>query len=414
MKKQRKLWHIFLSVLLWILVLGGVALLSVYLVKGMHKTEKTEKTVRNTVETVEFPKTAVKPEESKEEPAFEGKYGEILADADRMKKENIYAKEGKKEDEVTLVFGGDILFDPNYAVMASSIRRENPVENAISEEVREKMKDADICMLNNEFPYSLRGEPLPEKAFTFRAKPEYAKFLHTMGVDVVSLANNHAYDHGEIALLDTFTTLEEHEIPFVGAGRNIEEASRPIYFIVNDIKVGILSATQIERLDNPDTKEATETTPGVFRCLNPERLYEQIAKAKEECDFLVVYVHWGTENQAELDWLQTSQAPEYVKAGADLIIGDHPHCLQPIEYIDGVPVAYSMGNFWFNSKSLDTALIQVTIDKNGFKEWKFIPCKQENCMTGLLEGEEANRLITYMNEISPNIHIDENGVISPK
>lgn len=414
MKKQKRLWRIFFDVLLCVLVLGGVSLLSVYLVKGMQKTEKPEKAVSSTVETVEFPTITTRPKEKKEEPVFAGKYGEILADAERMKKENIHAKEGMQEDTVTLIFGGDILFDSDYAVMASSLQRENPVENAISDKVRSKMKEADICMVNNEFPYSLRGEPLPEKAFTFRAKPEYAKFLHTIGVDLVSLANNHAYDHGEVALLDTFAALEENGIPYIGAGRNIAEASRPIYFIINDIKVGILSATQIERLDNPDTKGATENTPGVFRCLKPEKLLEQISKTKEECDFLIIYVHWGTENQTELDWLQTSQAPEYVKAGADMIIGDHPHCLQPMEYIDGVPVVYSLGNFWFSSKTLDTALVQVTIDKEGLKEWKFIPCKQENCTTGLLEREEASRLITYMNEISPKIYIDENGVVSPK
>ncbi len=85
-------------------------------------------------------------------------------------------------------------------------------------------------------------------------------------------------------------------MPFVGAGVNLEEASAPVYFIVNDIKIAFVSATQIERLDNPDTKGATESTPGVFRCWNVEKLLRTVEKAKTESDFVIVYIHWGTEN----------------------------------------------------------------------------------------------------------------------
>ena len=80
-----------------------------------------------------------------------------------------------------------------------------------------------------------------------------------IGVDLVSLANNHAYDYGEQALLDTFSTLEGAGIPYVGAGRNIEEAKKPVYLIANGMKIAVVSATQIERNAVPDTKEATMT-----------------------------------------------------------------------------------------------------------------------------------------------------------
>lgn len=149
-----------------------------------------------------------------------------------------------------------------------------------------------------------------------------------LGVDVVSLANNHAYDYGEEALLDTFTTLENAGIPYAGAGRNIEEARKPVYFIANGIKIAVVSAAQIERNAVPDTKEATAASPGVLRCMEPAALLEVIAEAKANSDFVILYIHWGTESQAETDWLQDKQAPIYAQAGVDLIIGDHPHCLQ--------------------------------------------------------------------------------------
>ena len=91
-------------------------------------------------------------------------------------------------------------------------------------------------------------------------------YLDDLGVDLVSLANNHCYDFGETGLLDTLDTLQQDGIPYAGAGRNLEEAAAPVYFISGGMKIGFLSATQIERLDNPDTKGATEGEAGVFRC----------------------------------------------------------------------------------------------------------------------------------------------------
>lgn len=341
-----------------------------------------------------------------------GRYGEILADEEYMARNNIYTKEAASAEEVTLSFGGDILFDPSYSVMVKLLQRTNGIYDSISAELLDEMKSADILMLNNEFPYSDRGTPTPEKQFTFRAKPESVSLLDDMGVDIVSLANNHAYDYGETALLDSLDILKEAGMPYVGAGRNLEEAAKPVYFIINDIKIAYLSATQIERLDNPDTKGATDDSAGVFRCWNPEGLLEAVKAAKENSDFVVVYIHWGTENTEEPDPAQLDQAPKIVEAGADLIIGDHPHCLQPIQYVDGVPVVYSLGNFWFNSKQVDTCLVKAAIDANGLKSLKFIPALQKDCRTSLLEGEEKERVLAYMRSISPGVNIDEEGFIN--
>ncbi|MDE7276863.1 MAG: CapA family protein, partial [Lachnospiraceae bacterium] len=329
-----------------------------------------------------------------------------------MAEHNIYAKEAFDENIVTITFAGDILFDPNYSVMAKLLQNGGDIGNGIEPELIGEMQSADIMMLNNEFAYSDRGTPTPEKQFTFRARPDSVSYLTELGVDIVSLANNHAYDYGEQALLDSMQILREEGIPYVGAGVNIEEASAPVYFIINDMKIAFISATQIERLDNPDTKGATETSPGVFRCFNGERLLQTVAAAKEESDFVIVYVHWGTENQEETDWAQNKQAPELVQAGADLIIGDHPHILQKIDIIDGVPVIYSLGNFWFNSKPLDTGMVKVTISSEGLQSFQFIPCIQNNCKTSLLEGEEKARVLGEMRRMSQTVQIDEDGYVT--
>ena len=275
-----------------------------------------------------------------------------------------------------------------------------------------QMRDVDILVANNEFPFTDRGTPTEDKTFTFRADTNTVSYLEDMGVDVAVLANNHIYDFGEVGLLDTLDTLMNAGIPQVGAGRNLEEASAPLYFIVNDMKIAVVAATQIERLDNPDTKGATENSAGVFRCWTPDKLYQIVADAKEKSDFVIVYIHWGTENQAEQDWAQLEQAPKIAEAGADLIIGDHPHCLQGIAYFGDTPVIYSMGNFWFNSKTLDTGMVKVTIGQQGLESFQFLPAIQSDCRTDLAYGTDKERILAYMRELSPDVRIDEEGFVN--
>lgn len=355
---------------------------------------------------------AAKEEQIEEIITANDKYADILNDPDYMVENNIYAKDAISPDEVTITFAGDILFDDNYAVMARVAQNGGDIAYGIDSELIREMQNTDIMMLNNEFPYSDRGEPLEDKQFTFRANPRTVSYLNELGVDIVSLANNHAYDYGETAFLDTMKTLEDAGILYVGAGHNLQEARRPVCYIMNNIKIAIVSATQIERLDNPDTKGATDSTAGVFRCWNGDKLLETVREAAENNDFVIVYLHWGTENVETLDWAQEKQAAEVAEAGADLIIGDHPHCLQQISIVKGVPVVYSLGNFWFNSKTLDTGMIKVTLSEDEMKSLRFIPCQQSGSRTALLQGEEKGRLLDYMQEISAGVHIDEDGYIT--
>lgn len=334
-------------------------------------------------------------------------YSEAIANG-----ENVWIVECADSERVTFAFAGDILLDDSYAMMYHYRNRGSDLYDTFSTALLERMRSADVFMLNNEFPFSTGGTPTPGKKFTFRANPSNIELYEQMGVDVVSLANNHAYDYGETALMDTFTTLENANIPYVGAGRNIDEAKKPLYLIANGIKIAIVSATQIERNATPDTKEATATSAGVLRCMDPSALVEVIAEAKANSDFVVLYIHWGTESQEQTDWLQDEQAPIYAQAGVDLIIGDHPHCLQKIDVVSGVPVIYSLGNFWFNSKTQNTCLVEITVNKDGMETFQFIPCIQNDCRTILLEGNEKDGVLNYMRGLSPNVLIDDDGYVT--
>lgn len=349
-----------------------------------------------------------------QEEADTSRYGAELADEEYCKQNRIYAKATISEEEVVLAFAGDVSFAEGYANMGSLAQREGDIHNCFDEFVFKEMQDADIFMLNNEFPYTDRGTPTEGKTFTFRSKPENVKYLYDMGADIVSVANNHVYDYGEVSLLDTLTTLEEAAMPYVGAGRNIEEAVKPVYFVANDIKIAYISATQIEQGDYPDTVGAGENTAGVFRCWNDDRIYDVVREAKENADFVITYIHWGTELSETLHWAQPDQAAKLVEAGADLIVGDHPHCLQEIAYINNVPVIYSMGNFWFNSKTQDTGILKAVIDEEGLKSLQFVPAIQSGCKTTIASENDHVRIIDYIQSLSPTINIDNAGYITKR
>ena len=326
--------------------------------------------------------------------------------------ENVEWKECASPEQVTLAFTGDINFSEGYPTTRHLDGCANGIEDCFSEDLLELMRGMDIMMINNEFTYSTRGEPLPGKTYTFRANPRRAALLHTFGTDIANLANNHVYDYGPDALLDTIDALDREGIPHVGAGANIEEAGKPYYFICNGRKIAIVSATQIERSTNY-TKEATEDTPGVLKTLNPDRFVEVIEQADKRSDCVIAVVHWGTEGNSDYGQDQVKLARAFVDAGADAIIGGHTHCLQGFEIMDGVPVIYSLGNFWFSSRTLDTGLAKVTMDRNGELALSFIPCIQEQFRTSLVKDEaETERIFSFLQKHSAKgTVLTEEGVV---
>lgn len=336
---------------------------------------------------------------------------------------------------VTFTFAGDILFDENYATGIAA--RQNGILSRFDEGTRELMQSADVFTVNNEFCYSDGGTPLPDKTYTLRARPDTAGWLSEMGVDLVTLANNHVFDYGETGLSDTLQTLQNVGMPCIGAGENIEEASAAAWYELDadgarwlgnsaegpereeegpGMRIAILSTTQVEQFDNPDTRGATETQSGVFRCWDPERLYEAIRTAREHADFVIVCIHWGVESESTKEYRQDVLADGITKAGADLVVGDHPHVLQAVGAVNGKPVMYSMGNFYFTSYTTDTGLLQAEFSpaEKKLTGLYFVPCLQSGTAVQLLQGQEKERVLQKMRELSAGggVSLDEDGQIT--
>lgn len=319
-------------------------------------------------------------------------------------------------EQTVISFTGDMNFDDSIGTMQHL--KANGLGAVISSDVRTVMDSSDIMMINNECTFSTRGEPIAGKAYTFRSDPANVSILQELGVDIAGIANNHVCDFGFEALSDTIATLDEAGIPNVGAGNNIDEAKRPWYFVANGKKIAFVAATQIERTYNY-TKEATETTPGVLKTLNPDKYLEVIAAAKAHSDYVIAFVHWGTEGTNYYEADQVALAEKFVAAGADAIIGGHTHCLQGITYIEDVPVIYSLGNFWFGStptdgvNKKDTGIAQVIIEQQGSIRFRFLPCVQENRQTYLVTDEtEKARIIAFEQQLSKGVIIDADGYVT--
>jgi len=322
---------------------------------------------------------------------------------------NIKQIEGKK-DEITLSFIGDVSLADNWYIMPEYDKRNKKVYGILSEKVVEIMNTSDIMIANSEFTISDRGEKMPGKYYTFRASPKRLSIYEEMGVDLVTLANNHVYDFGEIAFNDMLKALEEYKIPYIGAGRNIEEAKRPYYFIINGYKIAFVNATRAEKYIL--TPEAKENTGGVLRCYDPTLFAQTIKEAKEQSDYVVALIHWGKEDSHELEKVQIETSRTYIDAGADIIIGSHAHVLQGIEFYKEKPIIYNLGDFIFNHETKDTGIFQIKMSKDGKLEYYFIPCLEKDKYTKILEGEEKQRVIKNMNSWSINVNIDENGKIT--
>ncbi len=317
-------------------------------------------------------------------------------------------------DSFTVSFVGDILLDRRYATMVHAAKMGGVLGKCIDSRIVNHLKASDIFLINHEFSTGSRGAPLRNKSWTFQASASDLDILKDMGADIVSLANNHVFDYGEEGFNDTLDNLKSVGIPYIGAGRNLDEAKRPYYFVINGCKVGIVAASRAEKVSF--TPVATENTSGVMGTYDNADFLEVIRTAKANCDLLFVYVHWGTENSTVLEKAQTDGAREYIDAGADVIVGAHTHCLQGMEFYKGKPVIYSVGNFWFNSKTLDSCVMTFTVDGDMNVTTQLLPLQQKGCETTLLtEKDDARALFDRVESFEPQgVEIDDDGIVTPR
>lgn len=249
---------------------------------------------------------------------------------------------------------------------------------------------------------------MEDKQYTFRADPSYVKALTELGVDIVSLANNHILDYGKEALSDTFATLDGEGILYAGAGDSLERAKEVQLIEKNGKTFGFLAASRVIPVVGWNIENGA---PGVLATYDETQLVDAIENARDKCDILVVFVHWGVEHQSTPEAYQRSLAQSYVDAGADLVIGAHTHCLQGIEYIDGKPVFYSLGNFIFGTDISQTMAVQVTVDEDNTLTCRLVGAVASGGQTRVMSDGQQQQLNSYIQGISSGVTVEEDGTV---
>ena len=317
------------------------------------------------------------------------------------------SEEAVPEEEINLLFAGDVFLSSH---VLNAYDTAGGIGGVLDEELRQVIQASDYFMVNQEFPFSDRGTAAEDKQFTFRLPPEHVSMFQELGIDIVTLANNHALDFGTDALLDTCSTLDDAGILRVGAGANLEEAKKPVFMEAKGRRIGFLGAS---RVIPEGSWNATSKGPGMLTTYDPSLLLEEIKKAREVCDYLVVYVHWGIERDERPQEYQRTLGQQYIDAGADLVIGSHPHVLQGLEYYKGKPIVYSLGNFVFGSSIPKTALLTVEWDGEDAL-LRLVPGTSSGGYTRMLEDEgEKAGFYQYITSISYGVTVGEDGIAAP-
>ena len=257
---------------------------------------------------------------------------------------------------VTVIFVGDIMLDglPGASIQAGV----DPFERFASE-----LSRADAAVGNLECAVATGGAPV-EKIYNFRADPRVLPVL-ARHFAAVTLANNHSGDYGPSALLETMAGLRHAELPFFGAGKDLSEAHRAVFLERRGVKIALLGYDEFL----PRQFEASASSPGVAWSEDEEVVSDIRAARAAGADIVIPFMHWGWEFEPAPCPRQRELAHRMLDAGADAVIGSHPHVTQGAEYYRGKPILYSLGNFVFDGFDAPEArvgwLATLTLTKTG-------------------------------------------------
>jgi len=265
-------------------------------------------------------------------------------------------------DPLRLVFVGDVMLDdgPGRAIAAGR----DPLAPFAAQ-----LRDADFTIGNLECPIATVGKPLDNKIFSFRADPRVVPLLKGR-FDALAVANNHSGDYGKAAFLETLAHLERAGIPYFGGGRDLASAHAPLWIERQGLRIAVLSYNEFK----PRSFEAGAQQPGIAWSEDSHVIGDIRAARAAGADLVIPFMHWGWESELSPNDRQRQLARAMIDAGADVVIGGHPHVTQGAEYYRGKLIVYSLGNFVFDGFDAPEAkrgwLLRLTLDRQGLLAWE--------------------------------------------
>ena len=282
--------------------------------------------------------------------------------------ENLTNQTQPTENEtITVILVGDIMLDRGVEYMVEKYGGGDFSFSFLK--IANELNKADVVFGNLEGPISNKGTKVGS-IYSFRADPKAIEGLTFAGFNVLSLANNHAFDYGREALEDTFLRLKGAEINYVGAGFDEKEAYSPVIKDIKDTKIGFLAYTNL----GPETWKATKINSGIAWISENdlEKIKKDIENAKSQADILIISLHSGEEYSFEPTQFQVEFSQAFIDAGANLVVGHHPHVIQRDELYKNGYIFYSLGNFVFDQsfseETMKGQIIKILIENGKIKE----------------------------------------------
>ncbi|MES2104286.1 MAG: CapA family protein [Pseudomonadota bacterium] len=265
-------------------------------------------------------------------------------------------------DTVSILFAGDIVLDgkPGKAIAQGR----DPFAD-----FSRILADADIRIGNLECVVANGGDQA-DKTYTFRAHPLTLDMLKRH-FDAVGIANNHSGDYGSDAFKEMLGLLQQKKIPYFGGGHNLHEAHAPLIITRKGIRIALLAYDEFL----PRSFEAGSDTAGIAWS-EDEQVADDIRKARSlyHADIVIPFMHWGWENEMRANARQRQLARLMIDAGADAVVGGHPHVIQDTDTYKGKPIIYSLGNFMIdeldNEAQSRVAVLKLTLNRSGVLNWK--------------------------------------------
>jgi poly-gamma-glutamate synthesis protein (capsule biosynthesis protein) len=277
----------------------------------------------------------------------------------------------QSSDTITLAAVGDLMLARSLGRALQRDPNDSPFAG-----VRDALRGANVTVGNLECAIGTSGKRA-RKSFTFLAPPAAAVSVADAGFDIVSLANNHSLDYGGEALASTMQLLDGVGVRHAGAGMNRAQAHQPALIDVKGVRLAFLGCvnTGAEGRYRRSMWEATDDRAGVAWGV-PDDVKADVLAAKAQADLVIVMMHAGVEGRRRVNAVQRGIAQTAVDAGAALVIGAHPHVLQPVERYGNGVIAWSLGNFVFDGfrgVANQTGIMQVTLGREGVRDVALLP-----------------------------------------
>ena len=275
-----------------------------------------------------------------------------------------------QSDPLRLVFVGDVMLDdgPGRAIALGR----DPLAP-----FEAQLLDADFTIGNLECPIATVGKPLDNKIFSFRADPRVVPLLKGR-FDALAVANNHSGDYGKAAFLETLSHLDRAGIAHFGGGPDLASAHAPLWVERQGLRIAVLGYNEFK----PRSFEAGPDRPGIAWSEDSQVVSDIRAARAAGADLVIPFMHWGWEREPDPTERQRQLARLMIDAGADLVVGGHPHVTQGAEYYRGKLIVYSLGNFVFDGFELPAAkrgwLLRLTLDRMGLLSWETLAAQMDD------------------------------------